>query len=152
MPQGITPSDEYPWAHAAQIDTRVIYSVARMKQVQSDTTLDHWVGQGKTQNAITRRWHWRVDGCKSAGVRDTAQPSPWSGTEIVVTLLSITWFAISLPFRLVFRLIALLGRLTGIILGFLLMVVGMALWASPLFVVGIPLFVIGLVLTLRCLE
>jgi len=51
-----------------------------------------------------------------------------------------------------FWLIALLGRLTGVILGFLLMVVGMALWASPLFVVGIPLFVIGLVLTLRCLD
>jgi len=66
--------------------------------------------------------------------------------------LSTIWFAISLPFRLTFWLIALLGRLTGVILGFLLMVIGMALWASPLFIVGIPLFVVGLVLTLRCLE
>jgi hypothetical protein len=31
------------------------------------------------------------------------------------------------------------------------MVVGMALWAGPLFILGIPLFIIGLLLTLRCL-
>lgn len=152
MPQGITPSDEYPWENAAQIGTRVIYPVERMKQVQSDTTLDQWVGQGKAQNAIVRRWHWRVDGYQSAGVRDLAQPRSWSKTGIVVTLLSTAWFAITLPFRLVFRLIALLGRLTGIILGFVLMVVGMALWASPLFIVGIPIFLVGLILTLRCVE
>ena len=152
MPQGITSSDEYPWEHAAQISTRVIYPVERMKQVQSDTTLDHWVGQGRARNAIARRRHQRVDSYEDTGARNTARPSSWSWTGIVVTLLSAIWFTISLPFRLVFWLIALLGRLTGVILGFLLMVVGMALWASPLFIVGIPLFVIGLVLTLRCLE
>ena len=37
-------------------------------------------------------------------------------------------------------------------LGFSLMVVGMALWAGPLFFVGIPIFLVGLVLTLRCLD
>jgi hypothetical protein len=31
------------------------------------------------------------------------------------------------------------------------MVVGMAFWAGPLFILGIPLFIIGLLLTLRCL-
>ena len=31
------------------------------------------------------------------------------------------------------------------------MVVGMALWAGPLFILGIPLFIIGLLLTLRSL-
>jgi hypothetical protein len=123
-----------------------------MKQVQSETTLDQWIGQRKAQPAIERRWHWRVDGYKSPGARDLAQPRSWSTTGIVITSLSIAWFAITLPFRLVFRLTALLGRLTGIILGFLLMVVGMALWASPLFIVGIPIFVVGLVLTLRCVE
>lgn len=59
---------------------------------------------------------------------------------------------ITLPFRVVFWAIALLGRLTGLILGFSLMVVGIAVWASPLVFVGIPLFLLGLVLTLRCLE
>jgi hypothetical protein len=59
---------------------------------------------------------------------------------------------ITLPFRLLFWVIALLGRMTGVIVGFLLMVVGMALSASPLFFFGIPLFLLGLVLTLRCFE
>ena len=58
---------------------------------------------------------------------------------------------ITLPFRLVYGIIALLGRLTGIMLGFSLMVVGMALWAGPFFIIGIPLFIIGLLVTLRCL-
>ena len=135
-----------------QISTRVIYPVERMKQVQSDTTLDHWVGQGRAPNAIARRRHQRIDSYEDAGACNRARPSSWSWTGIVVTLLSAIWFTISLPFRSVFWLMALLGRLTGVILGFLLMVVGMALWASPLFIVGIPLFVVGLVLTLRCLE
>ena len=53
---------------------------------------------------------------------------------------------------LVLGLIAWLGRLTGVVVGFVLMVVGMALLAGPLFIIGIPLFIIGLVLTLRCLD
>lgn len=68
MPQGITSTDEYPWEHAAQISTRVIYPVERMKQVQSDTTLDHWVGQGKARNVIVRRRHQRVDSYEDASV------------------------------------------------------------------------------------
>jgi hypothetical protein len=152
MPQGITSSDEYPWENAAQISTRVIYPVEKMKQVQSDTTLDHWVGQGRARNVIARRRHQRVDSYEETGAHAIARSNPWSWTGFAVAFLSVIWFTISLPFRLTFWLIALLGRLTGVILGFLLMVVGMALWASPLFIVGIPLFVVGLVLTLRCLE
>jgi hypothetical protein len=152
MPEGITPSDEYPWEQVAQISTRAIYPVERMKQVQSDTTLEHWTGQSRARHATARRRHQRVDGYEDTGAPNLARPNPQSWTGIVVTLLSVIWFTISLPFRLVFLLVALLGRLTGVILGFLLMVVGMALWASPLFIVGIPLFIVGLVLTLRCLE
>jgi hypothetical protein len=62
------------------------------------------------------------------------------------------WLMIVFPFRLVFHLIAWLGRLTALGVGFSLMVVGMALLAGPLFWVGIPLFIIGLLLTLRCLD
>ena len=61
------------------------------------------------------------------------------------------WHLITLPFRLLIGVIGILGRLAGISLGFSLMVVGMALWAGPLFILGIPLFIIGLLLTLRCL-
>ncbi|MGP0062294.1 MAG: hypothetical protein ACLQGP_01665 [Isosphaeraceae bacterium] len=74
----------------------------------------------------------------------------WGGT--IMGLFRMTWFVITLPFRLVFLTIALLGRLTGLVLGFTLIVVGTAFLLSPLFLIGIPLLVIGLVLTLRCLE
>lgn len=66
-------------------------------------------------------------------------------------VLRTIWMLITLPFRLVIWLVELLGRLTGLVLGFVLMVVGMALIASPFIVVGVPLFIIGLLLTLRSL-
>jgi uncharacterized membrane protein YtjA (UPF0391 family) len=69
-----------------------------------------------------------------------------------VALLSMLWFLATLPFRLVYLIIAWMGRLTALVLGFSLMVVGMALWAGPFFFIGIPLFLVGLVLTLRCLD
>jgi hypothetical protein len=69
-----------------------------------------------------------------------------------LNLLGTLWYVVTLPFRLVFWTIAWVGRLTAILLGFSLMVVGMALWAGPLFFLGIPLFLVGLVMTLRCLD
>jgi hypothetical protein len=72
--------------------------------------------------------------------------------QLFVTLLAAFWSAVALPFRLTFWVIAWLGRLTAVTLGFSLMVVGIALWAGPFFFVGIPLFLVGLVLTLRCLD
>jgi len=69
-----------------------------------------------------------------------------------LTLFGGLWFVVSLPFRLVFWTIAWLGQITAVALGFMLMVVGMALWAGPLFLIGIPLFLVGLVFTLRCLD
>jgi len=69
-----------------------------------------------------------------------------------LSLLGMLWFVVISPFRLVFWTIAWVGRLTTVLLGFSLMVVGMALWASPLFFLGIPMFLVGLVLTLRCLD
>ena len=69
-----------------------------------------------------------------------------------MTLVAALWFTMTLPFRLIFWVIAWMGRLTAVVLGFSLMVVGIALWAGPLFFIGIPLFLVGLVLTLRCLD
>jgi hypothetical protein len=80
------------------------------------------------------------------------QPNARRWGAIFITMIAALWFAVSLPFRLIFRIIAWLGRVTAVLLGFVLMVVGMALWAGPLFFVGIPLFLVGLVVTLRCLE
>ena len=61
------------------------------------------------------------------------------------------WWVVTLPLRLLFRTVEMLGRATALILGFLLMVVGVALFSagSIWMVFGIPLFVVGLVVTLR---
>jgi hypothetical protein len=76
----------------------------------------------------------------------------WAWAEMCLSLLGALWYVVTLPFRLVFWTIAWVGRLTAIVLGFSLMVVGMALWAGPLFFLGIPMFLVGLVLTMRCLD
>jgi hypothetical protein len=70
--------------------------------------------------------------------------------QLFVGILAVLWYAITVPFRVLIWILGLLGRLTGLIFGFFLMVVGMALWAGPFFIIGIPLFIIGLLLTLRC--
>lgn len=62
------------------------------------------------------------------------------------------WWVVSLPFRLLIGLVEWLGRLTALALGFVMMVVGVALWAGPLALVGIPLFIVGLLITLRSLD
>jgi hypothetical protein len=82
----------------------------------------------------------------------TGRSKPHFWSAMLMSMLTALWFLISLPFRVVFGAIAWLGRLTAVVLGFTLMVVGMALWAGPFFFIGIPLFLVGLVLTLRCLD
>jgi hypothetical protein len=67
------------------------------------------------------------------------------------SVLGAIWAVVTLPFRLVVWVIETLGRLVGLVFGFSLMVVGVALWAGPLFLIGIPLFIVGLLLTLRSL-
>jgi hypothetical protein len=91
-------------------------------------------------------------GSGSGGLGSTAAGLAWSSGRVVLALLAAAWFLATLPFRLVFWVIAWLGRLTGIATGFALMVAGMFFLAGPLFLIGIPLFLIGIVLTLRCLE
>jgi hypothetical protein len=76
----------------------------------------------------------------------------WAPVQVVTGSLALLWFALTLPLRLAFWIVAWLGRLSAASLGFLLMVLGVALWAGPLFFVGISVFIVGLVLTLRCLE
>jgi hypothetical protein len=61
------------------------------------------------------------------------------------------WTILTLPFRLVFGIVGLLGRLTGLVVGFSMMVAGAALSAGPLAMLGVPLFVVGLLLAMRSL-
>jgi hypothetical protein len=61
------------------------------------------------------------------------------------------WWLLTLPFRLLGWVVELLGRIAALIVGFGLMVVGVAFWAGTIYFVGIPLFIVGLLLTLRAL-
>jgi hypothetical protein len=61
--------------------------------------------------------------------------------------------ALAFPFRLIGRLVDLVGRALVLSLGFIMMVVGVALSLAPVLrIVGIPLFIVGLLLVLRALA
>ena len=61
--------------------------------------------------------------------------------------------ALAFPFRLVGKLVDVIGRAVVLALGFVMMVLGVALSIAPLFrIVGIPLFIVGLLLVLRSLS
>jgi hypothetical protein len=66
-------------------------------------------------------------------------------------MLHALWLVITFPFRVLAWVVELLGRLAALIVGFGLMVVGAALWAGAIYLIGIPLFALGLLLTLRAL-
>jgi hypothetical protein len=123
-----------------------------MKQAQSETSRNHPAGSWWTGDPTVLRQRRRTDRPLSAGTLELHESSAWSFGQILVAVLAGIWFIVTLPFRLIFWLIAWAGRLTAVLLGFSLMVVGIALWAGPLFFLGIPLFLVGLVLTLRCLD
>jgi hypothetical protein len=64
-------------------------------------------------------------------------------------LFGTIWIILTLPFRLVFGVVGLLGRITGLVVGFSMMVAGAALSAGPLAMLGVPLFVVGLLVAMR---
>ncbi len=66
-------------------------------------------------------------------------------------MFGMIWTILTLPVRVVAWVFDFLGRLTGLGIGFALMVLGVALGAGPSLALGVPLFVIGLLLTLRSL-
>jgi len=123
-----------------------------MKQAQSGTTRSPAAGPRWGREPAAPRLFRSSDERLTADLQAVRPAPAWSWGRVIVALLGAVWFVLALPFRLVFGTIAWLGRLTGVALGFVLMVAGMFLLAGPLFILGIPLFIIGLVLTLRCLE
>jgi hypothetical protein len=154
-------SGHRPRRGAAPIGSRVIYPDVQMKQAQSGTSSHLLAGRGREwfvgpaaprpMGLVRHRDPWRL-GPGFGGPGATILGLTWSSGRAVLAMLGAAWFVATLPFRLVFWVIAWLGRLTGIAIGFAMMVGGMFFLAGPLFLIGIPLFVIGLVLTLRCLE
>jgi hypothetical protein len=117
-----------------------------MKQAQSETVRNASSGRAWPRR-VAAPYGWRRP--LGAGVQVLERPSSWA--EICLGCLSTFLSLITLPFRLIFWTIAWVGRLAAILLGFCLMVVGIALGAGPLFFLGIPLFLVGLVLTLKSL-
>ena len=123
-----------------------------MKQAQSETTRYRPAGRWWAGEPVALPIQRRSERPFDSGALEVERSSSGSLVHVLVVLIAALWFMATLPFRLVFWLIAWMGRLTAVLLGFSLMVVGMALWAGPLFFIGIPLFLVGLVLTLRCLD
>ena len=130
-----------------------------MKQAQSGTSSHLLADRGRWRplgpgapRPMGPGWRRDSSGFGSGGLGSTAAGLAWSSGRVVLALLAAAWFLATLPFRLVFWVIAWLGRLTGIAIGFALMVAGMFFLAGPFFLIGIPLFLIGLILTLRCLD
>src|SRR5262249_54790342 len=125
---------------------------AQMKQAQSGTTspvlAGRWwaVGSGSPRPMGRRRRR------PSAGLEALPSTTARSLGRAGLAPPAAAWVGPAPPFRLVFWVMAVLGRLAGIATGFTLMVAGMFFLAGPFFLIGIPLFLIGLVLTLRCLE
>lgn len=67
-------------------------------------------------------------------------------------MLSFLWWIITLPIRLLAWIVVQLGRLATMILGFILMVAGVAFSAGGIQILGIPLFVVGLILTVKAFQ
>jgi hypothetical protein len=122
-----------------------------MKQAQSART-SRLNGRWWINPSAKQGWYSRTDRPRNPVQIDLDQSALWLAATGLRTLLGVVGFMVLLPFRLVFSLIAWLGRVTALVIGFCLMVAGMALLAGPFFWFGIPLFIIGLVLTLRCLD
>jgi hypothetical protein len=123
-----------------------------MKQAQSETSRYRPAGSWWTVDSMRLHSQRRTDRPSGANALELHHPSTRSFGQLFVSMLAGVWFLVTLPFRLIFWTIAWAGRLAAVFLGFSLMVVGIALWAGPLFFIGIPLFLVGLVLTLRCLD
>lgn len=70
---------------------------------------------------------------------------------MLLRLVDWVGWLVLLPFRLVGWTVAVIGRALGLVVGFGLMVVGVALLAGSLMVLGIPVFLVGLLLTMRAL-
>ena len=68
-----------------------------------------------------------------------------------IIMMGALWSIVTLPFRLIGWVVEIFGRLTGVLLGFALMVVGVALCSGAFLPIGLPLFIVGLLVTLRCL-
>ena len=66
-------------------------------------------------------------------------------------MFGMIWSIVTLPIRILGWTADFASRLAGLVLGFALMVLGVAIGAGPSPALGVPIFIIGLLLTLRSL-
>lgn len=66
-------------------------------------------------------------------------------------MIGLTWFVMTLPFRLVFGVIGTIGRMVGMLLGVALLAAGGAMWAAQLPHFAMPVLAVGGLLTLKSL-
>jgi hypothetical protein len=122
-----------------------------MKQDQSELTQDTLFGDARYYKPAVTNHTWPKAYLRT-GVEFCQKKPSWSWADTCLNTLAIFGYLIVLPARLTFRLIAWLGRFAAILLGFCLMVIGVAIWVGPLFFVGIVFFFVGLTLTLKSLN
>ncbi len=66
-------------------------------------------------------------------------------------MFGMLWSIVMFPIRALAWTADFTGRLVGLVVGFALMVLGVAIGAGPSVALGAPLFILGLLLTLRSL-
>ena len=66
-------------------------------------------------------------------------------------MFGMIWSILTLPIRALGWTADFAGRLVGLLVGFPLMVLGVAIGAGPSVALGAPIFIVGLLLTLRSL-
>ena len=66
-------------------------------------------------------------------------------------MFGLTWFVMTLPFRLVFGVISAVGRMVGMLLGVAILATGGAMWAAQLPHFAVPVMIARGLLTLKSL-
>ena len=67
-------------------------------------------------------------------------------------MIMAIWTVLTLPFRMIGWTIDLVARLVGLTLGFVLMMLGTAIWAASVPILGIPVLAVGMLVTFRALA
>src|SRR5437764_9996876 len=88
------------------IGTRVLYPDGRMKQAQSGTTRSPAAGPRWGREPAAPRLFRSSDERLTADLQAVRPAPAWSWGRMIVALLGAVWFALALPFRLVFGTIA----------------------------------------------
>ncbi len=67
-------------------------------------------------------------------------------------MLGAIWSILTLPFRLIAGVVAFCGRALGVVIGFGLIVAGVAFCSGAVYLLGVPFFVLGLLLMMKSLD